>query len=87
VQPGLLLTASQTGSDVGGRYKPIDFGFIGGIGAETRFGWDVTVRYYAGQSAVMANDDAIFPRNEALSLTVGHRIVRFKWSASARKRK
>lgn len=65
-------------SDVGEKYKSMDFGLHGGIGMDLTSGVDIGLRYYSGMIPLLLNDDAIFPKNRSLQLTVGYRLMHFR---------
>ncbi len=79
IQAAKRVNAIQHGAegteDITDRYANFDLGGNGGLGLDLRTGWDFTVRYYHGSSAVLVGDAAIFPRNRSVQLTIGHRLV------------
>lgn len=81
-QLGWLLMA-RTDTDDGAinttdRFVPLDAGIIAGLGLDLISGTDLTLRYYGGVTPTLADDSAIYPRNNTLQLTVGHRFKPFK---------
>jgi hypothetical protein len=90
LQPGYLLrawhkkdyiTVSATED-----FKPFDMAFISGVSIRPSIGTDITLRYVYGLSAVLANDNAIYPTNRAIQLTLGLRMKRFKGASEYRRR-
>ncbi len=80
-QLGWLLLA-RTDTDDGtvnttDRFVPLDAGVIAGVGVDLMHGTDLTLRYYGGITPTLADDSAIYPRNNTLQLTVGHRFGPF----------
>ncbi|MCB0795472.1 MAG: PorT family protein [Flavobacteriales bacterium] len=65
--------------------NPYDFGVSMGLGVDFRSGIDLGVRYYNGLSAVLAQDDELYPRNRSAQLTVGYRFLQFKKSYAKRR--
>lgn len=85
-QFGKLLLAQQFGDstvDVTSEVSAWDIGFNAGIGADLRSGWDFTLRYFSGLSAVMKNENAAIPVNRSTQLTIGYRIA--KWRHKSRR--
>jgi Outer membrane protein beta-barrel domain len=91
VQGGRLLLAEQYTpngtSDLRDSYSKMDWGVIIGAGADLRSGVDFMLRYYSGMAPVLVNDDSLFPRNRAVELTIGYRLLQFKPLNRGRKRK
>jgi len=65
-------------SDVSDRYKSMDFGLHIGLGMDLRSGVDMEIRYYSGMIPLLLNDDAIFPKNRNVQLTIGYRLMHFR---------
>lgn len=88
---GRLLSAEQHSplgtSDLKSDYSKMDWGFVFGGGAELRPGVDIMLRYYNGMSPILANDQTLFPRNRALQLTIGYRLMKFGQIDHGRRRK
>ena len=76
----LAVHRSENGekSDVGEKYKSMDVGLHGGIGMDLNSGVDIGLRYYSGMIPLLLNDDAIFPKNRSVQLTVGYRLMHFR---------
>ncbi|HRH69940.1 MAG: outer membrane beta-barrel protein [Flavobacteriales bacterium] len=81
-QFGKLLVAQQIGTEGSGTitssYNALDMGFIGGIGMDLESGVDLSLRAYGAMTPALRNDDALFPKNRSLELTVGYRFSQFK---------
>ena len=69
---------SGENSDVSDRYKSMDFGLHIGLGMDLRSGVDMGLRYYSGMIPVLLNDDALFPKNRTLQLSIGYRLMHFR---------
>ena len=91
VQASKLLMAQQNGegdpTDITDSYRPDEVALLLGFGVDLRSGVDITLRYHNGMTPVLKDDDSLFPRNQALMLTMGYRIVGFKAPSLARKRR
>jgi hypothetical protein len=91
VQFGKVLSAQRSDpeglTDVTADMRPVDMGMTAGLGFDTQNGIDLTLRYYSGLWTIYQNDDALFPRNRTLQLTVGYRIARFKGTGLMRRRR
>lgn len=87
---GRLLLAQQNSSDgpadVTDSYNKWDLGLVLGAGADLITGLDLGLRYYNGMRPVLANDQRLFPRNQAYMLTAGYRLGRLKPVHFTRKR-
>ncbi|MCB9169826.1 MAG: PorT family protein [Flavobacteriales bacterium] len=82
-QAGRLLSAWTKDEKDGTRantssYADWDLGLVGGVGVDLLSGWDLTLRYYNGLTAILADDDTYFPYNRTLQFTVGYRFVQFR---------
>lgn len=90
VQTGLLLLAEEQAGDerlnTTSKYKGVDVGFNLGLGIDMRYGWDLGLRYYSGMTPVLKEDDRFFPKNRAMQLTAGYRMVQLKRTPFVRKR-
>lgn len=90
-QMGRLLLAQQHGpegdADVTPGYKSWDQGLILGAGVDLVSGLDLGLRYYNGLSTILADDQAIFPRNRSLMLSAGYRITGMRTPKLTRKRR
>jgi len=90
-QAGRLLLAQQNSpngnSDVRDSYSKMDWGVVLGFGTDLSSGVDLTLRYYSGMAPVLVADEALFPRNRALQITLGYRLMRFKPLDRGRRRK
>ena len=69
------------------RMNRMDYGLIGGLGADLRRGLDFTVRYINGMTPVLSNDQVLFPKNQAVSLTVGYRMTQMSVAGKSRRRR
>ncbi len=95
VQAGVLaarlLRAEQfTGNgtqDVTVDHRPDEVAFLLGAAVDLPSGLDLTVRYHNGLTPVLANDDVLFPRNQALLMSVGYRLMAFKTPKLQRRRR
>jgi len=90
-QMGRLLLAQQSAGGESTRvtegYESWDYGVILGLGADMVSGLDLGLRYYSGLRPVLANDQALFPRNRSLALSLGYRMSRLRSPKFARRRK
>jgi hypothetical protein len=90
LQPGYLLRAWRKKDYITvsaqEEVKPFDMAFICGVSLRPSIRTDITFRYVYGLSAVLANDNAIYPTNRAIQLTVGLRMKRFKGASEYRRR-
>ena len=81
LQLGYLANGQQhTAGDitpVTEQFKPLDVAINAGIGVGSIHGWDITLRYTTGMTAVLRDDDLIYPTNRVFSLSVGHRFHKF----------
>lgn len=77
VQCGQLLMATADGEDVAKQINRLDMGVNIGAGIGTRYGLDLTLRYYSGLSSILVEDQTIFPMNRTLQFTVGYRFMQF----------
>lgn len=79
IQVGRRITAWRHVGDgttnVTAAYRMFDIGLNGGFGMDFRRSVDLSLRYYAGIGPILENDDALFPRNRSLQLTMGFRFV------------
>lgn len=82
VQASKLILAEQTdpngSSDITGSYDQNELALLLGAGADLRSGLDLTLRYHNGLTPILVNDNALFPRNQAMMLTVGYRVFAFR---------
>ncbi|HEY0977594.1 MAG TPA: outer membrane beta-barrel protein, partial [Flavobacteriales bacterium] len=76
-QGGYLLGAMSEGHDVADDLNSVDHGFLVGAGIDPRRGFDLTLRYYSGNSPLLANDAQIYPTSRVLQFTLGKRIAQF----------
>lgn len=76
-QGGYLLFANSGDQDISTQLNTLDMGANIGIGIGTFGGLDVTLRYYTGLRNTLVNDNALFPYNRMLQLTIGHRFSQF----------
>jgi hypothetical protein len=76
---GKLVHAAQfTGSgtrDVTADHRPDEIALLLGAGLDLPSGLDITFRYHNGLTPVLANDELLFPRNQAFLISLGYRIV------------
>jgi hypothetical protein len=90
LQPGYLLNAWRKADYITvsakEEFKPFDMAFICGVSIRPSIRTDITFRYVYGLSAVLANDNVIYPTNRAIQLTMGLRMKRFKGVSDYRKR-
>lgn len=77
VQAGYLLLATSEGETVTDRFRPMDVGFNVGLGIDPKRGLDLTLRYYSGLSALLADDTTTYPTNRTLQLSAGYRFYQF----------
>lgn len=91
VQASRLISAERTfaenRSDFTNRINRMDYALIGGLGLDLSSGFDFTVRYLNGMTPVLTNDQVLFPRNQALSVTAGYRMVQVRTKNKPRRRK
>lgn len=91
LQASQVLKAERTSSDERNdftrRLNRMDYGLIGGLGLDFRSGVDLTLRYLNGMTPVLEGDQILFPRNRALSLTVGYRLKEIRMRTVARRRR
>lgn len=91
VQASRLIQAQRSvaeeSSDFTDRLNRMEYGFIGGAGLDLATGVDFTLRYQYGMTPVLANDQVLFPRNQAVSVTVGYRVTQVKVSNRSRRRR
>jgi hypothetical protein len=89
-QFGKLISAQRNGAeqstDVKPLYESMDMGFILGTGVDFASGVDVELRYYSAMTTNLVNDDALYPKNRSLQLTVGYRFVQFQRKGHFRRR-
>ena len=82
VQASKLILAEQStpngSTDITGSYDQNEVALLVGAGADMSSGVDLTLRYHNGLTPVLLNDNALFPRNQALILTVGYRVFAFR---------
>ena len=87
---GRLLLAQQVGpegsNDVTASYQHWDYGAILGVGADLMSGVDFGLRYYSGLRPVLIDDQAYFPRNRSMALSLGYRLGRLRAPKFNRKR-
>ena len=85
-----LVAAKRTDpsgyEDVKEMYEPMDMGFVLGTGVDLASGVDLDLRLYSAMTPNLRNDDALFPKNRSLQLTVGYRFVQFKRKGHFRRR-
>jgi hypothetical protein len=90
-QAAKLLSAQRsmndTRTDVTDRYNNMEFSFLGGLGVDLMSGVDLTLRYQNGMTPVLANDRALFPRNQVLSFTMGYRMAQLQTKRVTRRRR
>ncbi len=79
--------AGEDRRDFTDRMNRMDYGLIGGLGADLRRGLDFTVRYNYGMTPVLSNDQVLFPKNQAVSLTVGYRMTQMSVAGKSRRRR
>lgn len=91
VQASRLIQAERTLGeerfDHTERLNRMDYGFIGGLGLDLGRGVDLTLRYLNGMIPVLANDQVLFPRNQAISGTVGYRLKQIRVAGRSRRRR
>jgi hypothetical protein len=79
VLAGKLVHAAQfAGSgtrDVTADHRTDEVALLLGAGLDLPSGLDITLRYHNGMTPVLANDDLLFPRNQAVLISVGYRLV------------
>lgn len=80
-QFGKILLAQQQGTEgnasVTDQYNALDMGFVFGAGMDYESGLDLSARVYGAMTPSLRDDDAIFPKNRSLQVTVGYRFVQF----------
>jgi len=85
-----LLLAQEQGTEgnatVTSAYENLDMGFVGGIGFDTDHGLDLSIRGYGAMTPSLRNDDAIFPKNRSVQVTIGYRFVQFRAGTRSAKR-
>lgn len=79
--------AGENTRDFSERLNKMEFGLIGGIGADLQRGLDLTVRYINGMTPILSNDQVLFPRNQAVSVTVGYRMTQMSVTNKSRRRR
>jgi hypothetical protein len=81
-QASKLILAEQStpngSTDITGSYDQNEVALLVGAGVDMSSGVDLTLRYHNGLTPVLLNDNALFPRNQALILTVGYRVFAFR---------
>lgn len=91
VQASRLLHAQRKAGDESRdfteRLNLMEYGLIGGFGADLRKGLDITVRYLSGMTPILSNDQVLFPRNQALSVTMGYRLMQMQVTNKSRRRR
>lgn len=91
VQASRLIQAQridgENRTDFGERLNRMDYGFIGGLGIDLRRGLDFTARFIYGMTPVLSNDQVLFPKNQAVSLTVGYRLTQMSVANKSRRRR
>jgi hypothetical protein len=91
VQASKLLAAdlaTQDGSrSVTSEYQRDEIALVMGAGLDLRSGVDITIRYHNGMTPVLVNDEQLLPRNRALFLSVGYRLLAFKGAGTQRRRR
>ncbi len=89
-QFGKLMSARRTATDdqldVTGSYEQLDMGFVGGLGMDFRNGLDLGLRAYSAMTPSLRDDDALFPKNRSVQLTVGYRFQQFRGVRQVRRR-
>jgi hypothetical protein len=82
VQASKLIKAEQNdpegSTDITGSYDQNEVALLLGAGADLSTGLDLTLRYHNGLTPVLVNDNTLFPRNQAVMLTVGYRVLAFR---------
>jgi hypothetical protein len=90
VQLARLITAQRIDAsgttDVRERYRGFDSGFNLGAGLDMVSGLDFTLRYYSGMPVLLVGDDALFPRNRSLQVTIGKRLIQMRRFNTSRRR-
>jgi hypothetical protein len=80
VLAGKLVHAAQftaSGSrDVTADHRPDEVALLLGAGLDLPSGLDLSLRYHNGMTPVLANDGVLFPRNQAVLIGVGYRLIR-----------
>lgn len=74
-------------NDFTARLNRMDYGLLGGLGLDLTSGLDLTLRYFNGMTPILANDQILFPRNQAVSLTAGYRMVQVRIPKGTRRRR
>lgn len=87
---GWLLAAYREAPEgtsvVTDRYQSMDRGLNGGLGLDLRSGWDITARYYSGMEPILIGDQALFPRNRSVQVTIGRRLMEMRKINAVRRR-
>ncbi|MBP8824643.1 MAG: PorT family protein [Flavobacteriales bacterium] len=78
-QAGYLLLARSDGQDANLLLNTLELGVHAGVGAGSQEGFDVTLRYYHGLSNTLLEDRTQYPSARSLQLTIGKRLVQFKY--------
>ncbi|MCU0318831.1 MAG: PorT family protein [Flavobacteriales bacterium] len=73
--------------DVTSGHRPDEIALLLGAGLDLPSGLDLTFRYHNGLTPVLANDNVLFPRNQALLMSVGYRMLAFKAPSTQRRRR
>ena len=71
----LGIHEGQQGHDPGALDRIGEIALLLGAGLDLPSGLDITFRYHNGMTPVLANDELLFPRNQAFLISLGYRIV------------
>lgn len=77
LQAAKCIAATMEDATVTDEFRPVDVGFIAGLGLDLRSGFDLTARYYGGTTPVLNETTGVNPRHRLLQLTAGYRVMRF----------
>jgi hypothetical protein len=77
IMAGMLVAALANDENVKDGFNSLDHGLLVGLGIDQRNGFDLTLRYYSGMSALLADDQRIYPTNRLLQITAGKRLGQF----------
>ncbi len=77
LQAAKCISATMEDATATDEFRPVDVGFIAGLGLDLRNGFDLTARYYGGTTPVLVETTGVNPRHRLLQLTAGYRVMRF----------
>ena len=91
IQAAKLINATQYTDngeqDVTSGQRPDEIALLLGAGLDLPSGLDLTFRYHNGLTPVLADDNVLFPRNQAVLLSVGYRMLAFSAPSTQRRRR